>query len=106
MSVSGTELLGADIESVKQQIEDGLDRYTRLSSGCPDHLRQAMRYSLLSDGKRLRPLLVMAAARAVGGEPQNAIPSALKSAPEQTQNRSTLILMENSVVGSALTTRC
>jgi geranylgeranyl pyrophosphate synthase len=35
-------------------------------SGVPEALREAMRYSLLAGGKRLRPLLVLAAAEACG----------------------------------------
>lgn len=39
-------------------------------------LEQAMRYSVTAGGKRLRPLLVLAAARAVGGEPDTVVPAA------------------------------
>ena len=35
-----------------------------------------MRYSLLSGGKRVRPRLCLAAARAAGGEPRDALPAA------------------------------
>ncbi|HOX45029.1 MAG TPA: polyprenyl synthetase family protein [Myxococcota bacterium] len=37
--------------------------------GCPPDLAEAMRYALLGGGKRLRPLLAMAAAEATGAEP-------------------------------------
>jgi len=36
----------------------------------PERLRDAMRYSLFAGGKRLRPILALAAAEAVGGEPR------------------------------------
>ena len=39
-------------------------------------LSQAMRYAVLDGGKRLRPLLVLAACEAVGGNPQAALRSA------------------------------
>jgi len=39
----------------------------------PSNLRQAIRYSLLGTGKRLRPILTMQACLAVGGQPQDAI---------------------------------
>jgi geranylgeranyl diphosphate synthase type II len=39
-------------------------------------LRRAMRYSLLAGGKRLRPILVLAAAEAVGGRARAALPFA------------------------------
>ncbi len=44
--------------------------------GCPRTLANAMRYSLLAPGKRLRPLLVLAGARACGGDPEAALPAA------------------------------
>lgn len=46
---------------LKQMIEECLLLRTGLSGDCPDRLRQAMRYSLLAPGKRLRPMLVMLA---------------------------------------------
>ncbi len=42
----------------------------------PPRLRQAMRYSLLAGGKRLRPILVMAAAEACGGKAASVLPTA------------------------------
>ena len=44
--------------------------------GCPRTLAEAMRYSLLAPGKRLRPLLVLAASRACGGDLEAALPAA------------------------------
>jgi geranylgeranyl diphosphate synthase, type II len=44
--------------------------------GCPAQLAEAMRYSLLAPGKRLRPMLVMMAVNACGGEEQQAYPAA------------------------------
>lgn len=42
----------------------------------PLRLRQAMRYSLLAGGKRLRPILVMAAAEACGGKASSVLETA------------------------------
>ncbi|WP_425343014.1 polyprenyl synthetase family protein [Paenibacillus turicensis] len=42
----------------------------------PASLRESMEYSLLAGGKRLRPLLVIAAAEAVGGQREAALPIA------------------------------
>ncbi|MCK7543884.1 polyprenyl synthetase family protein [Marinobacter bryozoorum] len=39
----------------------------------PGRLHEAMRYSVLGGGKRIRPALAMAAACAVGGEPEQAL---------------------------------
>lgn len=46
---------------------------------CPEdgsQLREAMRYSLLAGGKRLRPLLCIAAAEAIGADPEAILPAA------------------------------
>jgi len=42
----------------------------------PSRLRQAMRYSLLGGGKRIRPILTLAAAEAVGAQARIALPCA------------------------------
>jgi geranylgeranyl diphosphate synthase type II len=45
-------------------------------TGCPATLAESIRYSLLAPGKRLRPLLVLAAAEACGGSVDDALPAA------------------------------
>ncbi|MFA5799496.1 MAG: polyprenyl synthetase family protein [Candidatus Peribacteraceae bacterium] len=45
-------------------------------SGAPTTLRKAMAYSLLKSGKRLRPLIVLMASKACGGDPKKALPAA------------------------------
>ncbi len=47
-----------------------------LGPDCPDRLREAMAYSLLAGGKRLRPLLTLMACEAAGGDPRAALPAA------------------------------
>jgi geranylgeranyl diphosphate synthase, type II len=61
---------------LRPQIEEALDRYTRPAAGCPQPLCESMRYSLLAPGKRLRPLLVLMAAKACGGNTSDAMPAA------------------------------
>ena len=63
-------------QSLGPLIDAALDARTQLGNGCPARLREAMRYSLLAPGKRIRPLLVLLAARACGGEIESAIPAA------------------------------
>ena len=58
------------------RIDAALDAQTQLDDGCPAQLREAMRYSLLAPGKRLRPLLVLLAAEACGGSIDAAMPAA------------------------------
>ncbi|KPV56124.1 polyprenyl synthetase [Paenibacillus sp. A3] len=43
----------------------------------PAPLRESMMYSLMAGGKRLRPILVLAAAESLGGSPEAAVPAAL-----------------------------
>jgi geranylgeranyl diphosphate synthase type II len=58
------------------QVDAALDARTRLGDGCPTRLGEAMRYSLLAPGKRLRPMLVLLAAEACGGSIASAMPAA------------------------------
>lgn len=46
------------------------------SADLPAQLSEAMRYSLLSGGKRLRPVLALMAAEACGGSVEDALPAA------------------------------
>ena len=43
---------------------------------CPANVADAMRYSITAGGKRLRPILCLASAEAVGGDPRLAMPAA------------------------------
>jgi geranylgeranyl diphosphate synthase, type II len=63
-------------ESLLPRIEAALDRFSNLGPGCPARLKEAMRYSLLAPGKRLRPMLVLLAAEACGGAIEPALPAA------------------------------
>jgi geranylgeranyl diphosphate synthase type II len=49
-------------------------RFSRV--GPTEGLDEAMRYSLLAGGKRVRPVLALATARALGGEPASLLPVA------------------------------
>jgi geranylgeranyl diphosphate synthase, type II len=53
-----------------------LDRYLPSEDTPPETLSRAVRYSLFAGGKRLRPVLVMASAEAVGGTAEDALPAA------------------------------
>jgi geranylgeranyl diphosphate synthase type II len=57
-------------------VEEHLRAALRLGEDCPPALAEAMRYSLLAPGKRLRPLLVFLAAEASGGQAGQALPAA------------------------------
>lgn len=59
------------------EIAAALDEASRPEAGCPQRLGEAMRYSLLAPGKRLRPALVLMAAEACGGPLSAAMPAAV-----------------------------
>jgi geranylgeranyl diphosphate synthase type II len=60
-------LLRDYIDKQRVLIESQLRASLSPEPGLPDSLREAMSYSLLAPGKRLRPLLVLMAAEALGG---------------------------------------
>jgi geranylgeranyl diphosphate synthase, type II len=64
------------VKTLGPQIDAALDARTRLDDDCPNHLREAMRYSLLAPGKRMRPMLALLAAKACGGTIEAAMPAA------------------------------
>lgn len=64
-------------QKYQQIIEDYLENYCFQYENEPQQkLFQAMRYSLLAGGKRLRPLLVLEFCRVCGGNPEKAMPFA------------------------------
>jgi geranylgeranyl diphosphate synthase, type II len=60
----------------RARVEHHLASYLRPEPGSPASLLEAMRYSLLAPGKRLRPLLVVLASEACGGEDDAPWPAA------------------------------
>lgn len=63
-------------ELVETRLAEYLHGDRRLTRDCPDELREAMAYSLLASGKRLRPVLTLLACDALGGEIESALPAA------------------------------
>ncbi len=64
------------LEERTARIDAALDRLLPPSSTPPARLHEAMRYSVFGPGKRLRPILCLAAAESVGGDPAVALPPA------------------------------
>jgi geranylgeranyl diphosphate synthase type II len=56
------------LDARRRLVEDDLRHRLQVAEGTPAALREAMAYSLLAGGKRLRPLLVLLACRAAGGD--------------------------------------
>ncbi len=57
------------IEQNKKLVDDTLERIIPPETEYPFSLHRAMRYSLFAGGKRIRPILAIAACEAVGGDP-------------------------------------
>jgi geranylgeranyl diphosphate synthase type II len=57
-------------------VDAALDRFLPPESERPESLHKAMRYSVFAGGKRLRPVLVIAGAEAVGGSAERVMPTA------------------------------
>ncbi len=78
-STTETEL-ATSLQEARERVDEALERFLPSAEdpppGCPPRLAEAMRYSMLSGGKRLRPILALMAAKAVGADPEVAIPSA------------------------------
>jgi geranylgeranyl diphosphate synthase type II len=68
--------LKAYLKSGQEKIERALDRHLPKESTKPATIHKAMRYSLFAGGKRLRPILCLAAAETCGGKIDNALPLA------------------------------
>jgi geranylgeranyl pyrophosphate synthase len=58
-------------------VERGIDRHVPAAETRPTRLHTAMRYSLEAGGKRLRPVLVLAAAELFGAKQDSALPAAV-----------------------------
>jgi geranylgeranyl diphosphate synthase, type II len=60
----------------KALVDEALDRFLPPVTDVPQQLHEAIRYSVLAPGKRLRPILVLASAEAVGGAPETVLRTA------------------------------
>ncbi len=60
-----------------QHIDTALEQSVVFDSDCPTVLREAIVYSLLAPGKRLRPQLVLIANQICGGDIESALPAAV-----------------------------
>ena len=58
------------------RIDAALDRFLPKETELPHSVHKAMRYSIFAGGKRVRPILMLAACQAVGGDSERAIPAA------------------------------
>ncbi len=63
-------------EDLRSLVDDALERLDFSASPAAAGLVDAMRYSLLAGGKRVRPVLALSTARALGAEPARFLPAA------------------------------
>jgi len=68
--------LEAYLRERSQLVDRALDRFLPRSTAKPATIHKAMRYSLFAGGKRMRPVLALAAAEACGGAVERALPAA------------------------------
>ncbi len=64
------------LKECQRKVDALLDEWLPKENEIPSLLHQAMRYSVLAGGKRLRPFLVIESCRVVGGEEEKALPAA------------------------------
>ena len=62
----GPDDLRAWLEARRNEVDAALERYLPSAPACPPRVGEAMRYSLFAGGKRLRPILALAAAEPAG----------------------------------------
>jgi geranylgeranyl diphosphate synthase type II len=70
------EELGQYLEERRQLVDGALDRYLPEAGDHPKEIHEAVRYSVFAGGKRLRPILILAAAEAAGGQVEQALAAA------------------------------
>ncbi len=63
-------------DDLRALVDGALERLRFSGSAETVGLEEAMRYSLLAGGKRVRPVLALATARALGAEPERFLPAA------------------------------
>lgn len=63
--VAPADTLAAFLTTARGQVDEALERYLPRPPACPAIIGAAMRYSVFAGGKRLRPLLTLAAADAI-----------------------------------------
>ncbi|MBI3931880.1 MAG: polyprenyl synthetase family protein [Acidobacteria bacterium] len=68
--------MAAALDSRRAVVEEALDRALPPHGAWPATIHRAVRYSLFAGGKRIRPILVLAAGEAVGGTRDDVLPLA------------------------------
>ncbi len=69
-------LLHNSWQTLRDRVNSRLDEYMQQGPDCPSRLQSSMSYSLMAGGKRLRPVLLLLACEAAGGDVEAALPAA------------------------------
>lgn len=64
------------LKTKQDRIQTALEELLPPTTDMPPVLHESIRYSVLAPGKRLRPILVLAGAEAIGGDPETVIRTA------------------------------
>ncbi len=64
------------LRRTSERVDNALDKLLPAETAAPPTIHKAMRYSIFAGGKRIRPVLCLAACEAVGGKPSAAMPLA------------------------------
>ncbi len=64
------------LEERRKIVDQALEKFLPAADTWPTRLHQAIRYSMLAGGKRLRPILAIAGAEAVGADFETVLPTA------------------------------
>src|SRR5688572_2777494 len=76
MSPADTDAVQQALEEHRVLVEQALDEALPAADAWPETIHRAVRYSLFAGGKRIRPMLVMAAGDAVGAVRAEVVPFA------------------------------
>jgi len=78
---SGTPTVLSDfLTHARERVDLALDRYLPTPPDCPPIVSEAMRYSVFAGGKRLRPILTLAAADAIARRQEDSLSAAFELA--------------------------
>jgi len=70
------QTLSEYMDRLRAAVEDALEHCLPSGNSCPPRLAEAMRYAVFPGGKRIRPVLTLAACEACGGRIEAALPAA------------------------------
>ena len=75
-AVALKKTMGDYPDDLRELVEGYLEQLRFSSTAPTEGLEEAMRYSLLAGGKRIRPVLALATARSIGLDPERVLPAA------------------------------